>query len=83
MKQKKYEQIRLLPIEVIEAAQNGEADAIEKVLRYYENYINKLCTRAFYGKDGRCHRQVDEYMKKRLQNKLVYAIVYKKAGEND
>ena len=32
----------LLPMQVIEAARAGDAEAVEQVLRYYEGYINKL-----------------------------------------
>jgi len=42
----------LLPMPVIEAARAGDAEAVEQVLRYYEGYINKLCTRTLYDKYG-------------------------------
>ena len=41
----------------------------------YDGYINKLCTRTLYELDGSPHVQVDEYMKHRLQNKLIRAIL--------
>ncbi len=44
-------------------------------MRYYDGYINKLCTRTLYDKDGSPHVRVDEYMKHRLQNKLIRAIL--------
>lgn len=52
--------------------------ALERVLRYYDRYINKICTRTLYDKDGLPHTGIDEYMKHRLQAKLVEAIVVKK-----
>ena len=45
---------------------------------YYDHYINKICTRTLYDKDGLPHIGVDEYMKHRLQAKLTEAIVVKK-----
>lgn len=48
---------------------------IHQVLRYYEGYINKLCTRTLYDPDGQPHVRVDEYMKRRLEVKLIHSIV--------
>ena len=47
-----YKGRALLPMPVIEAARAGDAEAVEQVLRYYEGYINKLCTRTLYDKYG-------------------------------
>ena len=57
------------------AARTGEADAVEQVLRYYEGYINKLCTRTVYDESGCPHARLDGYMKSRLENKLIRAIL--------
>ncbi len=73
MKQVKYKE--LLSLAVIEAARAGDAGAMEQVLRYYSGYINKLCTRTLYDDYGQPYTSVDEYMKRRLENKLIYAIV--------
>ena len=70
-----YKGIELLPLSVIEAARAGDAGAVEQVLQYYNGYINKLCTRTLYDDCGQLHVCVDEYMKHRLENKLIYAIV--------
>ena len=67
-----------LPLAVSDAARTGDADAVEQVLRYYEGYINKLCTRTVYDESGCPHACLDEYMKSRLENKLIRAIL----GEN-
>ena len=48
---------------------------MEQVLRYYECYINKLCTRTLYDSNGIPYVCVDEYMKRRLEIKLIHAIV--------
>lgn len=70
-----YKGRALLPMQVIEAARAGDAGAVEQVLRYYEGYINKLCTRTLYDKYGYPHECVDEHMKHLLEIKLIHAIV--------
>ena len=51
------------------------AEAVERVLRYYEGYINKLCTRTLYDEYGNPYVCLDERMKHHLENKLMQAIV--------
>ena len=75
MKKPTYKGKELLPLSVIDAACNGGSQTVEQVLRYYEGYINKLCTRTLYDPDGQHHVQVDEYMKRRLEIKLIHSIV--------
>lgn len=77
MKQDAYKGRELLPLSVIHDAKAGNAEAVDCVLRYYEGYINKLCTRTLYDDLGVPHMRVDEYMKRRLENKLVRSIVVK------
>ncbi len=73
MKQARYKEP--LPLAVIEAARAGDAGAVEQVLQYYNGYINKLCTRTLYDGSGQPHICIDEYMKRRLQIKLIHSIV--------
>lgn len=40
MKQPKYKGKELLSLSVIDAARDGDAQAVDSVLRYYEGYIN-------------------------------------------
>lgn len=68
----------LLPMSVIDVVHAGDPLAAERILRYYNRYINKICTRTLYDKDGLNRVCVDEYMKHRLQTKLLEAIVNKK-----
>ena len=75
MKQSSYKGRSPLPDAVIDAACAGDVQAVERVLRYYSGYMNKLCTRTLYDLDGSPHVRVDEYMKHRLQNKLIRAIL--------
>ena len=73
MKQARYKEP--LPLAVIEVARAGDAGAVEQVLQYYNSYINKLCTRTLYDLDGTPRVRVDEYMKRRLQSRLIRAIL--------
>ena len=73
MKQPTFCGRELLPLSVIEAARAGDPLAVERVLWYYEGYMDKLCTRTLYDLDG--SPRVDEYMKRRLQSRLIRAIL--------
>ena len=75
MKQPTFCGRELLPLSVIEAVRVGDPLAVESVLRYYDGYMNKLCTRTLYDLDGLPHVREDEYMKDRLQNKLIQTIL--------
>ena len=75
MKRRNYKGRELLPLAVSDAARAGDADAVEQVLRYYEGYINKLCTRTVYDESSCPRACLDEYMKSRLENKLIRAIL--------
>ena len=75
MKQTIFHGRVLLPLSVFADARAGDPLAMERILRYYDSYMNKLCTRTLYDLDGTPHVRVDEYMKHRLQNKLIRAIL--------
>ena len=75
MKRRNRRGCELPPLAVSDVARTGDADAVEQVLRYYEDYINKLCTRTVYDESGCPHACLDEYMKSRLENKLIRAIL--------
>ena len=75
MKQPTFNGKELLPLSVMEAAHAGDAMAMERVLRYYEGYINKLCTRTLYDSSDIPYVCVDEYMKRRLELKLIHSII--------
>ena len=62
MKQSSYKGKSPLPDFVIDAACAGNAEAVERVLQYYDG-------------SGQPHICIDEYMKRRLQIKLIHSIV--------
>ena len=75
MKQTTFHGRVLLPLSVFAEARAGDPLTMERILRYYDGYMNKLCTRTLYNMDGTPHVRVDKYMKHRLQNKLIRAIL--------
>ncbi len=65
----------LLPFPVIAAAINGDADAINAVVKYYAGYIAALSTRQLYDENGTPFLGVDEEMRRRLETKLITRIL--------
>lgn len=65
----------LLPYTVIAAAVRGEPDAVNTVIRHYSGYIAALSTRTSYDSLGCPHSQVDEDLRRRLETKLIIAIL--------
>lgn len=60
----------LLPFPVISAAANGDTTAMCAILKHYEGYIAKLCTRTLKDDAGNTYSYVDEEMRNRLQVRL-------------
>lgn len=65
----------LLPVSVIEAAAGGNVDAINAVLKHYEQYISVLATRRLYDENSVPHLCVDDEMRKTLEIKLITRIL--------
>ena len=65
----------LPPVWVIHAASGGGSEAMEQVLRYYDDYMSRLCTRTLYDKDGTPHVCVDTHMKRCLEIRLIRAVM--------
>lgn len=61
----------LLPFNVIAAAANGDTDAICVILKHYEGYIAKLCTRTLRDENGNTYSYIDEEMCNRLKIRLI------------
>ena len=75
MERKRSHKHSLLPFSVIEAASNGNVDAINTVLKHYEGYITALATRCLYDENGVQHLCVDDDKRKRLEIKLITKIL--------
>ena len=57
--------------ETIQAAIEGDAEAINQVLSYFQPFINSECKREYKDEFGRVHYVADEYMKRRMETKLI------------
>ena len=70
----------LLPYPVITAAVQGDPDAVNpdavnRVIGHYSGYIAALSTRTSYDPQGCPHSQVDDDLRRRLETKLIIAIL--------
>ena len=66
---------RLMPISVIYQAMNGDEFAISSVISHYRGFIRYLSRRPCRDTLGFEHLYVDEDMQRRLENKLIYAVI--------
>lgn len=64
-----------LPYATIQAATQGDPDALAAILRYYEGYITRLSTRRLYDEHGNVYNCVDETLRRRLEIKLITGIL--------
>ena len=65
----------LLPYPIIAAAVRGEPDAVTTVIRHYSGYIAALSTGTSYAVHGCPYSYVDEELRRRLETKLIIAIL--------
>ncbi|MBW4829546.1 MAG: helix-turn-helix domain-containing protein [Clostridiaceae bacterium] len=75
MKQNELKSYNKLIFPVIEAATEGNSEAINTVVKHYEGYIAVLATRKFYDTSGNPHLYVDEDLRRRLEIKLITGIL--------
>jgi hypothetical protein len=66
---------KLIPYPVIVLAADGDVDAINAVLKHFEGYIAVLATRQLFDEYGYPHLYVDEELRRRLETKLITAIL--------
>lgn len=64
-----------LSLSVIQSAQYGNAEAIHLILKQYEPYMKKLALRFVYDANGTQQQVVDYYTYRRLETKLITAIL--------
>lgn len=65
----------MITYEVMVAATMGDPVAAEQVLRYFDGYIDRLCTHPFVDEGGRVTYGVDTARKTQLQGKLLAAMM--------
>ena len=66
---------RLIPLSVIYEAMDGDELAIGTVISHYRGYIRFLSRRSRRDTLGFDHLYVDEDMQRRLESKLIYAVI--------
>lgn len=64
----------MLSVEVIQAAVAGEKVAVQKVVEYYADYIDELCTVDKTLEDGTTKKVVDEDMRQSVILKLIESL---------
>ena len=70
----------MLPFKTITAASNGDVEAINNVLEYYEKYITVLSAKKLYDENGVPYLFVDEQLRQSLKTKLITALLKFKAS---
>ncbi|MCD8155705.1 MAG: helix-turn-helix domain-containing protein [Clostridiales bacterium] len=60
---------------VIEAASEGDVEAINTVLKHYEGEITSRSIRIMYDECGNPHWFIDETLRRRLETKLITRIL--------
>ena len=75
MKNNKYSNYKLIPLDTIKAATLGDIEAINAVNRHFGGYIAKLSLRPIRDEDGNEHYAVDETIRRELESKLAAAIL--------
>lgn len=73
MKLKKHRE--LLEFETIQSAIEGDAEAINQILSYFQPFIQSECKREYRDEFGQLHYVTDEYMKRRMETKLIMKIL--------
>ena len=66
---------RLIPLSIIYEAMNGNELAIGAVITHYRGYIRYLSRRPCRDALGFEHLYVDEDMQRRLESKLIHAVI--------
>ena len=73
MKSRKH---REMPeFETIEMAIQGDAEAINRIVEYFQPFINSKARRKYKDEDGRIYYLPDTYMKRRMETKLITKIL--------
>lgn len=60
---------------IVQAAIQGDADSINQVVSYFQPYINAKSRRKFINELGLAEHVTDEYMKRRVETKLITKIL--------
>lgn len=73
--QKKWHSTKNIATKTILNAVAGEPMALMEIVKAYEPYINKLSQRTYIDEKGRKRQEVDGFVKKTLETRLIAAIM--------
>jgi len=65
----------VLPLNTINAAANGNPEAIRAVVNHYEGYINALSVVRLYDEYGTPYMFIDEALRRELELRLITKVV--------
>lgn len=65
---------RLVPFDTIVAAIAGDRAALDDVVRHYEREIISLSSETIQDGDGMTRTQINEEMKRQIENKLIEGV---------
>lgn len=65
----------LLPYPIIIAANVGEAEAMNVILKHYDSYISSLSVRRIQDEYGNSYWGIDQEMQDCLQSKLIHSVL--------
>jgi len=66
----------MIPYEIINLATNGDTESLHYVLKYFDNYLNKLSKRKIFNEQTRkTYTYIDENVKRHLQIKLMLSVL--------
>ena len=68
---------KLIDYDTIVAAANGDADAMNRIMRHYAAYIQHFSKRAYYDEYGDCKEYADNEIRQQIEVKLMMQIVCK------
>ena len=64
-----------IPYKTILASKNGDAVAIDEILKHYDSYINYHSCRTLCDENGTPYTYFDEEIKARIQAKLLQKVM--------
>ncbi len=64
-----------IAFETVQAAIQGDVDSINQIIAYFQPYINARSRRKFINGFGVTEFVTDEYMKRRVETKLITKIL--------
>ena len=68
--------MKYMPVSVIQAAKQNDAEAAEIILRHFEGYIASRCLETYEDETGKTGTYLDEDLRYLAEN-AVYAAIFK------